>query len=84
MQDPKMAQQTGTSPTPNGQPGMSQHAQMLQQFGDQDPPDPQTFLKMIWPILTPDQKELVKAYLTQPPASAGQTGQPNVGQPATK
>ena len=74
MQDPKMA-----DPTQMAQPGMSQHAQMLEQFSQTDPPDPQTFLKMIWPILTPDQKELVKAYLTQPPA-----GGQNVSQPANQ
>lgn len=54
---------------------MIDHATTLQQFSDQEPPDPQNFLKMLWPHLTPQQKELIQAYLTQPQPE-GQPAQP--------
>lgn len=55
-------------------PGTSSYQSMHDQWSQATPPDPQTFIKMIWGILTPHQQDLVKALLSNPMPAAPAAG----------
>lgn len=60
-----------TNPTTGPKP--SAYEQTHQQFTQAQPPDPDTFLQMIWPILTSHQQDLVRTLLANPPSGAPNT-----------
>lgn len=50
----------------------SSYQAMHDQWSQATPPDPKTFINMIWQILTPHQQDLVKALLSNPPGTTAQ------------
>lgn len=63
--------------------GTSPYQQMHDQMSSMPPPDPTTFLKLIWGILNPHQRDLVTAMMKDPaagqplgPAAPAQAGPP--------
>ena len=67
---------------PSGVAG-TQFGQLHSKFSQMPPPDPATFLKLIWDhVLSPHQKELVMAMLKDPSVAAQGAQQPPAGQPA--
>jgi hypothetical protein len=59
------APQPSSDPTQQG-PEANSYMQAHQQFSAAQPPDPNTFLTLIWPHLTSHQKDLIKALLASP------------------
>lgn len=79
--DPTQAPPAQSSdPTQQSAPANS-YMQAHQQFSQAQPPDPNTFLAMIWPHLTSHQKDLVKALLASPQGQQAMA-QEEQGEPA--
>lgn len=66
--------------TPQTSTQASPYQQAWDQFGAMMPPDPNTFLQLIWPYLDINTRHLVQRLLTNPAATPGQPMAPAAAQ----